>query len=257
MVLIRNAEIHLPVLIDPAVDRAISVPFPDVTRYRVFPVWVEYGALDRKIQANTRTNPRHHAAYKSDVEGHLVIETLLDAFGFFLRCDPSLARRTVDGELEHFPLPEIAQHEYERRHPEWPTRAEYDVQLRAELASQPPSGAERTILHRFLDPAEGSEVYVGSTRAEHGVRWAFTESAEQIARDLGFGFAYKIGAASLSIRADNTIMVGEDILNDVALPVPSVDATDGGVDRSEKSWRALHRLATEDASFYARQRRGS
>jgi hypothetical protein len=115
LVLIRNAEIHLPAILDPDSDRVLSVCDPERGQvFRVIPKWKPYVELPLEIQNDTKTPPRCHAAYRAAIEGESVIETLLDTLAWFLACDPSLARRDAAGELEHFPLPELWQHDYER-----------------------------------------------------------------------------------------------------------------------------------------------
>ncbi|MBT1093523.1 hypothetical protein [Streptomyces sp. Tu102] len=69
--------------------------------------------LPTVVHANRRspgsdngTGEASHDAYRDAAGGHLVIETILDAFVFFLRCDPGLARRAPGtDDLAHFPLP--------------------------------------------------------------------------------------------------------------------------------------------------------
>ncbi len=39
LALIRNSEIHLPILIDPDVDRVLGIPGTNPTVFRVFPRW--------------------------------------------------------------------------------------------------------------------------------------------------------------------------------------------------------------------------
>ncbi|WP_126903695.1 hypothetical protein [Streptomyces sp. WAC 01325] len=60
----------------------------------------------RSPGSNNGTREASHDAYRNAASGHLVIETILDAFVFFLRCDPGLARRAPGtDDLAHFPLP--------------------------------------------------------------------------------------------------------------------------------------------------------
>lgn len=257
LVVIRNAEVHLPAVIDPDINRVVRVPFKEGDRYRVSPVWKPHAELPEVVRDNTRTNRRHHDAYRTHVQGRFVIETLLDALAFFLCCDPALARMTNEGELEHFPLPEIAQHDYERRHPDWPSRSQVELDLRAELTRKPPSGVERTILHRLVTEGGHVEAYVGDTLIEPE-RWAaFTESSDQVVRDLTMGYHYKVGEARLSVAADGTAMLGDTPLHECLLPSAPAEGVHGGPDRSEAAWKGWFRLASDDAFYYRRQREGS
>ncbi|MEX1005802.1 MAG: hypothetical protein WD156_10600 [Acidimicrobiia bacterium] len=139
LVLIRNAEIHLPVILDPDVPRVLSLLTRDGrSAFRVVPKWKPYGQLPPDVQNNTKTSKRCHAAYQATVAGEPVIETLLDAIAWFVKCDPSLAHRDEAGELMGFPLPELWQHDYERRHPDWVRRSDVETELRAKRAREVP-----------------------------------------------------------------------------------------------------------------------
>jgi hypothetical protein len=141
LLLLRNADTHLPATIDLQSERAISLFDGNMTYWRVFPQWQPYDELDPVIRADPGTRQPAHECYRSAVAGQLVIETLLDAFCFFDRCDPSLAvRRMNEGseELEYFPLPAFVQHDYERRHPYAMSRYEVDRRLREDSESTSP-----------------------------------------------------------------------------------------------------------------------
>ena len=97
----RNAEIHLPMILDPDSYRVLSLYRPETGQlFSVIPRWKPYAELPLEIQNDTKTSQRCHDAYQAAVEGESVIETLLDTLAWFLACDPSLARRTAAGELE-------------------------------------------------------------------------------------------------------------------------------------------------------------
>jgi hypothetical protein len=254
LALIRNSEIHLPVLIDPDVDRVLGIPGTTPTRFRVFPRWRPYRALPAEMKQNRNRGERRQQAlaYRSHLAGRLVTETMLDALAFFLRCDPSLARRTSDGELEHFPLPELIRHDpYERRHPEWPSVESVADEARAKAAANPPGGLEREILHRFIDKDGNVEAYVGHTKISATYREAFTERPEQIAADVSDGFRYHVAEADVRVDADGRLMLGRDPLDDVALPAFPVPGNNG---RSEEIWRGIFELTQEDGFYYAQQR---
>lgn len=254
LAMIRDSEIHLPVLIDPDVDRALGIPATTPTRFRVFPRWVPYRRLPREMRANRERRERRvqRLAYRSHVASRLVTETLLDALAFFLGCDPALARRDPSGELEHFPLPELIQHDpYERRHPEWPTVEEVAEEARAKVTAKPPSGLEREILHRLVDAAGNIEAYVGYTQVTAAYREVFTEMQEQIAADVVAGYRYRVAGVGVTVTTGGRLMVGSDEL--AAVPLAPFPAP-GGTDRPEDVWRELHKLAREDGFYYASRR---
>ncbi|WP_405467489.1 hypothetical protein [Streptomyces canus] len=195
LVLARNADIHLPAALDLHVDRVVG----NDDGYRVMPCWLTYDKLPTVVRANKRspgskngTSDASHDAYRDVVGGHLVTETLLDAFAFFRRCDPTLARRAPGtDDLAHFPLPVTTTgdgHDYERRHPDQPNRADFGAEVRRLTEDIPPSGSSREISYR-LD-SDGTAVYCGHTVERFGLRSAFTESAAQIVRDVRAGYAY-------------------------------------------------------------------
>lgn len=257
MTLIRNAEIHLPVILDPDVERAVSIPIPDGTqRFRVFPKWVAYAELPPEIQASVRTKTQRegtraaaHQHYEDVLEGRFVIETLLDVVRFFNTCDPSIARFGEDGELDFFPLPEIAQHDYERRHPDWPTRSEYESRLRDTLASELPGGEYRAITHALLDDSGGLVALCGDTILPSGSN-TFIESTAQVTRDVRSGYSYRVrvgGGHDRELRiADGELETEEGPFDFHCLPSCEADG---------RPWSDWQELMATDAVYYARSRR--
>ncbi|WP_055534334.1 hypothetical protein [Streptomyces graminilatus] len=118
LVLPRNADVHLPAALDIHTD----IDLGD-SKWRVIPRWQPYAMLPQNIRTSTGTRPSSHTAYQDAVGGYRVIETLLDAFAFFLRCDPSLARRGPTGALMYFPLRTYDWNPSERRHPDQPNQS--------------------------------------------------------------------------------------------------------------------------------------
>ena len=115
--LLRRADTHLPATVDVETDRITG----GVNHVRVFPSWQPYDQLPDAIRTSNGTSRGAHNAYRAAVGGHLVIDTLLDAFAFFHRCDLTLARCVPGTEyLEYFPLKQYLSHDYDRRHPEVP-----------------------------------------------------------------------------------------------------------------------------------------
>ena len=262
LVLIRNAEVHLPVILDPDSDRVLTLNSADGGQlFRVIPNWKPYAALPAEVRNNTKTARRCHDSYQAAVEGESVIETLLDALAWFLSCDPSLARRDAAGELVHFPLQELFQHDYERRHPEWERRSEVEAALRDFAATRVPGGDFRAIRHRLVDQDGITRAYCGFARTRGGGT-SFTESPEQVARDVAAGYSYYVetkkvsyftadsdGAPRVALDHD-VLMAGSRNLSDVALCAFDDEHP------TESTWRSWFELVSHDAFKYAEQRKG-
>lgn len=259
MNLIRNAEIHLPVILDPDVHRTVGVPMADGSqRFRVFPKWVPYIRLPQEIRDSVRTKDKPNATrakahqhYETALEGRFVVETLLDAVRFFHACDPTIVRHDDAGELDFFPLPEIAQHDYERRHPDWPTRAQYQADLRSRLESAPPAGDLRVITHVLFDDEDGVRALCGQTHSPLGNTTIFIETSQQVIRDIRAGYRYRVRLShdeteTEITEVDGAVGTASGALNLSALPPATED---------ERPWKDWHDLMVEDADYYGRFRR--
>ena len=256
MNLIRNAEIHLPVILDPDVHRTVGVTMADHTqRFRVFPTWVPYARLPQVIRDSIRTKDnrnatrsRAHDHYASSLEGRFVVETLLDAVRFFDACDPTITRHDESGDIDFFPLPEIAQHDYERRHPAWPTRTEYEEDLRARTQETTPSGEFRTVTHVLLDDHGGVKALCGDTHHSGGHTQAFVETPQQVLHDTRRGYPYRLGEGTDEIEildVNGTIGSSAGELDLSRIPRASGD---------ERPWQSWYELMAGDAVYYARSR---
>ncbi|MFH8701324.1 hypothetical protein [Streptomyces chartreusis] len=255
LVLARNADIHLPATLDLHVDRVVG----NDDGYQVMPSWLTYDRLPAVVRANKRsqgnkngTSEASHDAYRDAVGGHLVIETLLDAFAFFRRCDPALARSTPQTEeLAYFPLPATnTGHGYERRHPDQPNRADVGAEVRRLTEDVPPAGSGREISYR-LD-SEGTAVYCGHTVERFGLRSAFTESAVQIGRDVRAGYPYTAVATNgvhhpITVGADGGLWADGVVLEDYPFPQPHRHPL-------PQTWLAWWKLALDDPFWYRKQR---
>lgn len=204
--LIRNGEMHADCIVVPDIQRVVGVTFEDgLHGYRIFPHWVSYGGLPPDVRearyppkgsvtgavGKLKTNQIHHDHYNAVVGGHLVIETLLDAFAFFARCDPRIVRLNQDGGPRHFPLEPISERDYERRHPEWRSRAEVEEELRELCESNPPGGTKRTCVAHLQDATGAVVAHCGYTEVGGGRYATFTETPEQVLRDVTeFGYPY-------------------------------------------------------------------
>jgi hypothetical protein len=185
VLLIRNVDTHGHVPVEMDSPRLVSGMGKD--GWRVFPRWQAYADLPSGIRNSTGTAPGAHAQYRDRVGLQLVMETLLDIVRFFDRCDPSLARRADDGDIEGFPLPAFIEHEYERRHPYWPSWSEMSEELLDRFTIMAPTGSGRQI--RRAVPVGDTTLLVGWT--DLGFHYmSFLDSAEQIAWDVAGGFPY-------------------------------------------------------------------
>ena len=261
--LIRNAEIHLPMILDPDSDRVLSLYRPETGQlFRVIPRWKPYAELPLEIQNDTKTSQRCHDAYQAAVEGESVIETLLDTLAWFLACDPSLARRTAAGELEHFPLPELWQHDYERRHPEWKRRAECEAELREVAVTRTPGGQFRAIRHRLIGGDGTTIAYCGFTRTGSG-GCAFSEFPDQVTRDVRAGYEYYLETEKGTCLTADANGAPRVALHDGVLTVngrPLMDVTLCPFDEehpTEPTWRGWFDLVSHDAFLYMEQRKAS
>jgi hypothetical protein len=123
LTLIRNAEVHCPDILDPGIDRVLSIPpvlvgnaRPATGQFRLLPSWRTFDNLPLDVRETRRTASRCKISYREHVAGNLVMDTLLDAVKFFRECDPSMPA-TDNGELRHFPLLALLPVAGERLHP--------------------------------------------------------------------------------------------------------------------------------------------
>lgn len=266
--LIRNGEMHADCVVLPAVRRVLGVSFDDDTRgFRVFPAWAEYEALPVEVtearfpapknsppgtSGKLMTNQLHHDHYRAKVGGEHVMETFLDALGFFLSCDPRIGRLDKDGELVHFPLEPIVERDYERRHPFWPKRREIEDELRQICESGPPTGHRRRILATLTSPERDETIaYCGYTVLSDGNGHMFTESPNQVARDIrvhGYEYWIEGGGMTAPLVVDNQGGLAIDPGRQRACNTPSVNG-------EEIPWREWFQFARQDAFEYRKQRR--
>jgi len=256
LVLPRNGDVHAHSLIEMGSPRLVS----GLGRngFRVFPRWPEYTSLPADV-LQTRTAGAVHEFYRDAVGGRLVIETLLDVVRFFDRCDPSLARRTDIGDLEGFPLMPFIEHDYERRHPYWPSWSEMDRGRLARLTSSPPNGVRRHI--RRLVPLDNTNLLVGLTGLNSIGSMSFIESTEQVIRDVAGGFPYLAVARSQPVAP---VEVHDGVLMVDGAPLETIDMVDSPGDsgdsdafceRSDEWLAGYWRVIAKDGNRYRQQRR--
>ncbi|MEV7196912.1 hypothetical protein AB0N81_34690 [Streptomyces sp. NPDC093510] len=246
LLLLRNADIHLPATVDVKTDRIVG----GVNHVRVFPSWQPYDQLPDAIRTSTGTRPGAHNAYRIAVGGHLVVDTLLDAFSFFHRCDPTLARYVPGTEqLEYFPLKQYISHDYDRRHPDQPSRPQTESEVRRRTQQTPPLGKGRVIVHSFS--SDGATIYCGIT-VRSFIPMDFKEPEDQVARDIQAGYTYVAVTADgthhvVAVDGDNRLFAGGSPLAHLPLYSPQ------GHPRTEvcqERWQ----VAATDAFEYRTQR---
>ncbi|MFJ9127814.1 hypothetical protein ACIRJS_27310 [Streptomyces sp. NPDC102340] len=249
LLLMRNADIHLPATVDVQANRVIGGSIGG-NSFRVFPLWQPYDQLPDAVRTSTGTSPTAHAAYRKAVGGQLVIDTLLDAFAFFRRCDPTLARYVHDTEeLEYFPLPPYPGHDYERRHPDQPSHSQVETEVRRRAQEVPPAGSRRVIQHSFN--SEGTTIYCGTT-VRSPVSMDFTEPKDQVARDILAGYPYVVAAADgashvVVVDDGHRLLVGDSPIEEL------LSGSAKGQARREV-WHGKWQLAAADAFQYRNQR---
>ncbi|MFK0181849.1 hypothetical protein ACIQVR_38545 [Streptomyces xanthochromogenes] len=248
LVLLRNADIHLPSALKVDVNQAVGEG--DV--WRIMPSWSAYANLPMPVRSSPHNRPSVCAAYENAVGGHPVLETLLDAFAFFDRCDSTLARRDVaTGELMYFPLRGPTLNGYERRHPDELNRSEVEADVRQRAEANPPIGDRREI--EFRINREGATVYCGHT-AHPQFRTVFTEKGAQIARDVQAGYPYIVVVEDgthrpLALNADGHLVAGGRALKDIGLPCSLRHPC-------AETWVMEWGVVTLDAFYYREQRHG-
>lgn len=247
----RNNAVHSADVVDPDLPRAIGPLEHD--RFIIFPRWksrsempaemFQYSQGKKKGQDQTA----YVASYDAGAAGRLVLDTLLDAFAFFDRCDPDIANRDAEGHLVGFPLPPLPVAGYLRLSPEWPDHEAVHRRIRDTTRTVQPAGVGREITGR-LDTDDGP-VFCGYTTVDSGHRWSFTEDTGQVLRDVRHGYPYAVAtdgsAVCIEIRGCD-LMAGTTKLIEVDLPNWTADAF--------LPWTSWWELCSNDASYYRQQR---
>jgi hypothetical protein len=257
---------HATTIVVPDVYRAVGVRFDDGTEgLRIFPQWAEYDELPSEVRdarhapkkgkppgsGALKTNQIHHDHYRSAVAGRPVVEALMDALVLYATCDPRIVRVKGSGDYQYFPLEPIAERDYERRHPEWPTRAQFEAELRRACEEEPPVGLKRVAV-AHVTSADGKVIThsLGFTIHDAGPPTLFAETTDQVRRDLvEHGFPYwaegEDGVASpLVVAVDGEVTVDPSVKETTLMRLPDTDL-----------WGHLVRHSDSDAFVYRTQRR--
>lgn len=251
----RDSAVHHADVVDPDLARAVG-PI-DGNRFIIFPKWKPTSDLPQRMfeyfsgkeagQINLQRMARHNTV----LAGRLVLDTLLDAFAFFDRCDPTVADRDADGDLIGFPLPPLPiGGTYFRLAPDWPDHVTVDRNLRVKLASGLPTGEQREIMG-YVDTAAG-RVWCGYTAVTPSRGAAFTEVEAQVIADLDGGYRYVVGSANGQLEVRH---VAGDVVAGTR-KLSELDVTDWTNDHGEP-WAGWWELCTSDAAYYRDQRRST
>lgn len=136
MTLVRNAEVHLPITIEPASDPVFGSESSPSGRSRNYVFWnarwCAYADLPMEVRENTRTARRCHQGFEHQLQHREVTETLMDVIEFFDELDPAATPRTASGGLPSFPLKPAkgTLSNYHRMHPSEPSHREVERRIR-------------------------------------------------------------------------------------------------------------------------------
>lgn len=244
----RNNAAHHMEIIEPDLHRAVG-PVDD--RYIIFPRWKLRSELPSEMfqypDGKKRGQPRvaYISSYDNHAAGRLVLDTLLDAFAFFDRCDPSIADRDSDGRLVGFPLTPLPVAEYHRLSPEWPDHEVVHAKIRATAAAEAPAGMHREILGWIR--TDTGPVFCGYT-VTSGRRTAFTEQMDQMMRDVASGYRYEavLEGATVEVQLRGGVLfMNPRLLTDHPREVKGSSA---------EPWTGWWELCVRDAYYYCQQR---
>ncbi|HCS59914.1 MAG TPA: hypothetical protein DIW46_00735 [Microbacterium sp.] len=237
----RNNAVHGIVVVDPTITRAVGPSADD--DYIIWPAWKGRNEVPASVFSGTAIGGAN--AYDSHIAGRRVLDTLMDAFRFFVECDPCFGEGGQAGQHYRFPLATLPVAGYERLHPEWPDQDVADAEIRLDATSQLPSGLNRQV--RTVFDFEGERVIGGYTTSARGLI-TFTEPFSQVLADIQSGYTYTVegGAGNVSIEVSaGDLLVGGSSLSDIA----SLQGVDIGL------WRGWWGLCVADAAYYRTQRR--
>jgi hypothetical protein len=234
MTLVRNAELHLPVVLSPDSSTVVGAEVgPDLPAHNyVFcnVTWQAYDDLPAALRASTRTSPRCHSGYREALAGSPVTETLLVALSMFRELDPTLSPQDPAGKLDGFPLEPArgSESRYHRLHPDEPALTSVVNDLRGVVESRSPEGDWREIHYVFRSPVDGRIIRVAGFQESPwaaagdrvGVR-SWVDYPELVLRDVERGYPYYVvaGQERLTLKArDAVLTVDEADLDSMYLP---------------------------------------
>lgn len=242
LTLIRNAEVHLPVALEPDFEYRPGCisrrperggTNSTVERRHIWATrWKSYSELPDSVRHSERTAERCHTAYRDMVEREEVVETLLEAIAFFDQLDPSIVPRSATGQLAHLPLTALlGLHDtYRRLHPSEPRRRDVARRLIEKTRSRRPPGTRRVILYEVRSASGVLLAYAGfgyghpntMIGGEYG-KCSWVDSGGQVVRDIEMGFPYDVGVVTgeqgIAVESGR-LRVDGALLDDLHLPQP-------------------------------------
>jgi hypothetical protein len=204
LTLVRDAEIHLPVVVAPAAEPVFgslsgTESHPPSNHIFWNATWQLYKGLPMEIRCNSRTAARCHTGYQEGLQGRPVTETLLEAFCLFRKLDPSIVAHNDEGEIDGFPLPPAhgMLYTYYRLHPNEPSQDDVSRRLQRMAMEKNPRGRWREIHFAFRTTDSGSVLrfagYEHSPNAiageRRGVR-SWVDYPDLVLRDVQRGYKY-------------------------------------------------------------------
>jgi hypothetical protein len=234
MTLVRNAEMHLPVVLTPASNTIVGVETRrnGDPRHYVFcdATWPRYDEVPHAVRSDPRAAARCHNGYRQALAGKPVTETFIIALSLFHELDPTLPPRNPAGELVGFPLarPKGPRYSYHRLHPDEPPLDEVVARLRAAVEQRSPRGGWREIHYVIRAPHDG---HVARFAGFEQARWAWAGGREGVTswvdypalvtRDVERGYpCYLVDGDArtrLTMR-DGTLEVEGSSLSSISLP---------------------------------------
>lgn len=241
----RNSAVHDIELFDPDLRRAVG-PLEN-QRFIVWPRWKVRQDLPASVFQTKGGKDMEWTfdAYDQHVAGRLVVDTLMDAYAFFLAVIPDLVPRLSDGHIEGFPLPPLPIAGYHRLHPEWNTHEAAADGIRRQAQERRPPGEKRRIVAR-LETRQGRIICGYSVEGGRGS--AFTDQEDQIARDIAEGYPYVVetAAGDLPLKVESgSLLLNDGRSVDDVVPLPS---------GNDPPWQTWWDMCVEDAEYYRQQR---
>jgi hypothetical protein len=260
MTLVRNAEVHLPITVEPTSDPVVGSSTTPKGRSRRYVFWNahwgSYADLPSEVRENTRTARRCHQGYERQLQHREVTETLLDVIEFFDELDPSATPRTPSGSLPSFPLRPAkgTLWDYHRMHPTEPPVREVERRLREAVIIANPGGRWREIHYAIRSPTGEIVRYAGFEDAPRAIAGAragaksWVDFPNLVQADVARGYPYSLVGEAGHHRPvesqDGVLVVGAQRLDQTAIPdIPH-----------EPDWWLIHFLHSNDRISHARNR---
>lgn len=243
----RNQGVHGEEVFDPDIAQALG-PIPGTDFFVILPRWRSRSQLPPAMfEFKGAPNKSYQDAYDRGADGRPVLDSLLDAFAFFERCDSRVVNRDAGGQIPGFPLaPLPIANRYRRLHPDWLSERDWNATERDRITSVRPGGAHRSV-EGYVTHTDGL-LLCGVTATTSSFADSFVEPLDQVIRDILLGYRYLLARSDRSdilTVVNGQLHAGGQLLNLASLHDLANDP------RPWVSWRDL---CLEDASYYRVQR---